>query len=135
MDKLIEKVKRLMTEQRISQVSLANRLGVSEARVSKWFQGTGLPDPYKLRKIGEMLDVPMDWFVDDSSPDPPSPVSNLDTGPAISKEEEHVLYLARTIGIEEATRRMAMVPPRVGYPGPGYQDEKKEPRRSNGTGK
>jgi transcriptional regulator with XRE-family HTH domain len=135
-DPLIVKIKKMLEEKRVSQVALATALGVSEERVSKWVsQGTGLPDPYKLKKMSTLFDVPMTWWVDDEVLDPPPPVSNLDSGPAISKEEEHVLYLARTIGIEEATRRMAMVPPKVGYPGPGYQDEKKEPRRSNGTGK
>ncbi len=134
-DPLIVKIKKMLAERRVSQVGLATALGVSEERVSKWVsQGTGLPDPYRLKKLSELFNVPMTWWVDDATLDPPPPVSTVDS-PGLSREEEHVLYLARTIGVEEAIRRMAMAPPSVNLAGPRYQEEKKDPRHANGTGK
>lgn len=132
-----KKILRMLAEKRFTQVGLAQKLGVTEQRVSKWLsQGTGFPDPYKLKAMADLFEVPMEWFVDDTTLDPPLPLSTVDSAPGLSREEEHVLYLSRAIGVEEAIRRMAMAPPTISYAVPGYQDEKKEPsRRRDGTGK
>lgn len=43
----------------ITQVELAEKLGVSQPLVSKWFSGKVIPRPATLRKISSITGTPM----------------------------------------------------------------------------
>ncbi len=50
-------IKRLREEKRLTQVQLAEKLGVSDKAVSKWETGKGYPDITLVQPIAEMLGI------------------------------------------------------------------------------
>lgn len=62
---LAEKLKSARTNAALSQEQLAEKLCVSRAAVAKWESGKGLPDIDNLKAISKLLDVSIDYLVDD----------------------------------------------------------------------
>lgn len=60
-----EKLIRLRKGQGLSQEALAEALGVSRQAVSRWEQGTALPDAGKLLPCARLFQVSVDWLLDD----------------------------------------------------------------------
>ena len=60
-----EKLTRLRKGQGLSQEALAEALGVSRQAVSRWEQGTALPDAGKLLPCARLFQVSVDWLLDD----------------------------------------------------------------------
>lgn len=60
-----EKLIRLRKGQGLSQETLAEALGVSRQAVSRWEQGTALPDAAKLLPCARLFQVSVDWLLDD----------------------------------------------------------------------
>lgn len=58
---ILEKRKKL----NLTQSDLADRLGVSSKTVSRWEKGISTPDVYSLKKISEVLNIPMNTFYDE----------------------------------------------------------------------
>lgn len=62
---LSEKLKDARKNASLSQEQLAEKLCVSRAAVAKWESGKGLPDIENLKAISRLLDVSIDYLVDD----------------------------------------------------------------------
>ena len=61
-----EKLIRLRRREGLSQEALAEVLGVSRQAVSRWEQGTALPDSAKLLPCARHFGVSVDWLLDDA---------------------------------------------------------------------
>ena len=60
-----EKLIRLRKREGISQEELAAYLKVSRQAVSRWEQGTALPDAGNLKKLRQRFGVSVDWLLED----------------------------------------------------------------------
>ena len=60
-----EKLKEARKKVGLSQEELAERIGVSRAAVAKWETDKGLPDIDNLKVIAGLLDVSIDYLLDD----------------------------------------------------------------------
>ena len=63
---LSEKLVRLRKREGISQEELASYLEVSRQAVSRWEQGTALPDAGNLLKLRQRFGVSVDWLLEDA---------------------------------------------------------------------
>ena len=61
-----EKLLRLRRREGLSQEALADALGVSRQAVSRWEQGTALPDGAKLLPCARYFGVSADWMLDEA---------------------------------------------------------------------
>ena len=61
-----EKLIRLRKREGISQEELASYLEVSRQAVSRWEQGTALPDAGNLLKLRQRFGVSLDWLLEDA---------------------------------------------------------------------
>lgn len=71
-----EKLYSLRTQAKISQIQLAEILGVSRQTVSKWETGSMLPEIDKLIKISDQFHVSTDYLLRETKPEKVS--ANLD---------------------------------------------------------
>lgn len=71
-----EKLYELRNKAQISQIQLAEDLGVSRQTISKWETGTMLPEIGKLIKISERFSVSTDYLLKETPQK--DPVANLD---------------------------------------------------------
>ncbi|MBQ8935395.1 MAG: helix-turn-helix transcriptional regulator [Oscillospiraceae bacterium] len=62
-----EKLKKARWDFGLSQEELAVRLGVSRQAVSKWEADKGIPDILNLKAISSLLDVSLDYLLDDGT--------------------------------------------------------------------
>ena len=60
-----EKLKDARKEAGLSQEQLAEKLFVSRSAVAKWESGKGMPDIENMKAIAQLLDVSMDYLLDD----------------------------------------------------------------------
>lgn len=60
-----EKLVRLRKREGLSQEELASYLGVSRQAVSRWEQGTAMPDAPNLVKLRQRFQVSLDWLLED----------------------------------------------------------------------
>jgi transcriptional regulator with XRE-family HTH domain len=67
--KLSEKIYYCRTKARLSQESLAEKVGVSRQAVSKWENGDAEPEIGKLRLLAEAFGVTADWLLSDAQPE------------------------------------------------------------------
>ena len=51
----------------VSQMALANRLGVSRQAVSRWESGDTTPSIDKLKALAKLYDVSLDWLCSDAN--------------------------------------------------------------------
>lgn len=58
------KIKKKMKFKRITQVELADRIGVSRLTVSRYINGQRVPDYLTLKKISKILNCPLDEITD-----------------------------------------------------------------------
>lgn len=61
-----EKLMRLRKREGLSQEALAEGLGVSRQAVSRWEQGTALPDAAKLLPCARIFRVSVEWLLDEN---------------------------------------------------------------------
>lgn len=71
---LSDNIKQLRLERAMTQAELAERLHVVRQTVSKWENGSSVPDALMLQKLAEILDTSPDKLLDcpPLSPEPPS---------------------------------------------------------------
>lgn len=64
--KLAEKLVYLRKEQGLSQLKLAEMMGVSRQAISRWEVGAAVPSTDNLRCLGKLYGVSVDVFLDDT---------------------------------------------------------------------
>lgn len=95
---LAEKILHLRTQQGLSQLELAEQLGVSRQSVSKWETGQSVPDLDKLIKLADLFGISVDELVREGErPQPPQPEPQ---GPqVVYVREKHSLTSTQRVGI------------------------------------
>ncbi|MGI5967645.1 XRE family transcriptional regulator [Anaerotruncus sp. AF02-27] len=81
-----DRLRALRRERKISQVSLAETLGISQQAVGKWETGRSTPDPRTLRRLADIFDVTTDYLLgreDELHPAAPWPFVNEAQVPVI----------------------------------------------------
>lgn len=63
-----EQLKKLRTEKKLSQDTLAEKLFISRQSISKWENGDATPDLENLIKLAEILKVSLDQLILDKEP-------------------------------------------------------------------
>ena len=58
-----ETLKKLRRTKKISQVALAEHLGITQQAVGKWETGRSQPDPQTLRSLADYFDVTTDYLL------------------------------------------------------------------------
>lgn len=61
-----KKLKKIMFEKGFTQKDLAEKLGVSQAFISSWQVGKRNPKFSSIKKISEALNIPVDYFFENS---------------------------------------------------------------------
>ena len=92
---LSEKILSLRTQRGLSQLELAEQLGVSRQSVSKWETGQSVPDLDKLIKLADLFGVSVDELVREGErPQPPRPEPQV-----VYIREKHSLTSHQRAGI------------------------------------
>ena len=60
-----EKLKEARKKTGLTQEELAELIGISRAAVAKWETDNGLPDIENLKAVAKLLDVSIDYLLDD----------------------------------------------------------------------
>ena len=60
-----EKIKEARKQSGLSQEQLAEKIGVSRSAVAKWERDRGLPDVDNLKALSQLLNVSVDYLLDD----------------------------------------------------------------------
>lgn len=98
--KFEEKLIRLRKSRGISQEELAEQLNVSRQAVSRWEQGSTLPDIPNLRKLCDLFQVSADELIREEESDfaiPTPPVSQpKEASPSTVRHQNAYLYLFAT---------------------------------------
>jgi transcriptional regulator with XRE-family HTH domain len=95
------KLKRLMSDHRLSQARVAKHLDCSQAVVGKWTRGESEPDLSTAAMLAALLGVSLDYLADDSRDEP---------APGLSAAESEILSISRTLGLALAKERLLLVP-------------------------
>lgn len=85
--KFDENLRALRKEKDFSQEYLAERMNVSRQTISKWENGTAMPDLKKLTELAELFDTSMDELLGTSSPVPRDDVYSIEDVNKIVKAE------------------------------------------------
>ena len=72
--KLNEKIQYCRKKEGLSQVDLADRLGVSRQSVSKWETGEANPDVTKIPQLARVFGVTADWLLSEEDPKEPEQI-------------------------------------------------------------
>ena len=97
-----EKLIRLRKREGVSQEELAAYLEVSRQAVSRWEQGTALPDAGNLLKLRQRFGVSVDWLLEDAKgweAQADRPVAPEASEEAVPKVRKSVLPWAIPLGI------------------------------------
>lgn len=57
------RLKRLLAEQNINAIQLADRIGVERKTIYAWYNGTTAPDIYRFNKLCNIFGVSADWLL------------------------------------------------------------------------
>ena len=61
--KIVARIKYLMEAEKISQYSLAKKLGISQSTICNWLNGKKEPSIESLWKLSDFFDVSIDYLV------------------------------------------------------------------------
>lgn len=67
MKQMGERIGRLRQEKGLTQVALAEKLGISSQAISKWERGQAFPDVSRLDELAELLGVDMAYLLTGNS--------------------------------------------------------------------
>ena len=62
-----EKLKEARKEAKLSQEEFAEKIGVSRSAIAKWESDRGMPDVENLKVIASLLNISVDYLLDDDS--------------------------------------------------------------------
>lgn len=80
-----EYLKKLRTENKLSQEQLAEKLGLSRQSISKWEQGVSTPDIDNFIKLSELYNIPVDSLLKGKEINDAHSVSYIDEKPEKKK--------------------------------------------------
>ncbi len=91
-----EKLIALRENAQLSQMELADRVGVSRQTISRWESGTAVPATDNLKVLAEFYDISVDWLCSDSSTWPlPEAESSTTTQSVPSKAAGQIVSKSR----------------------------------------
>ncbi len=103
--KLNEKITYCRKRAGLSQVDLADKLGVSRQAVSKWETGESNPDVTKIPLLAKEFGVSADWLLSEAEPaenapeEPVTPAPSRDAYPDwVNKLPSHILRMVKKFG-------------------------------------
>lgn len=82
-----EKLIALRENAQLSQMELADRVGVSRQTISRWESGTAVPATDNLKVLAEFYDISVDWLCSDSST---WPLPEAESSTATQPEPPHI---------------------------------------------
>lgn len=97
------KLAQLLRKSGLSQSELARRTGIFPSLINQWLDDNGTPIPRHFVAIARAFGVTVDFLLDDAQDE---------YHPVLSDDEVRVVENARTLGIEEAMKRLLAVPNR-----------------------
>lgn len=95
---LREKLIILRDKSGLSQMALANKLGVSRQAVSRWESGDAVPTIDKLKALAEVYSVSLDWLCSNSA-------SPYEPTPTLEEADNHVSMNSR----KNITRKVTVI--------------------------
>jgi transcriptional regulator with XRE-family HTH domain len=63
---MVEKIRKLIDDQGMTQTAFEVMAGLPQARISKWASGRGEPTLSQAFRMARALDVPLDYLADDA---------------------------------------------------------------------
>lgn len=118
----------------ISQMALAEQLGVSRQAVSRWESGDATPSMDKLKTLAKIYGVSLDWLCSDVADEKPEVAessedneTNNATASAEDKEKRKIRYIAIALAVGVITFAciwFAMRPENDERPGKQIEDMK-----------
>jgi transcriptional regulator with XRE-family HTH domain len=121
---MIEKILRLLDEKDMTQSELESAARLAPNRISRWKAGTGEPTASQAVTIARVLDVPVQFLVDDAIESPQ---------PKEDPQLREILDIVRRLGYDTAKDRLIAAPDVV-FDRPGYGEMKTE-RPASGRNK
>jgi transcriptional regulator with XRE-family HTH domain len=96
-----ETIRRYRLASHMSQMALAEKIGISYQQLQKYEKGINNISVYRLRQICESLDIPLSTFFGDRGPEK---IAEDFTGYGLHKEEKTLLNLFRRIENKDIRR-------------------------------
>ena len=63
MKQMGERISRLRQEKKLTQIALAEKLGISSQAISKWERGQAFPDLSRLDELAELLEADVGYLL------------------------------------------------------------------------
>lgn len=61
--KIIERIKKIMTDNNIKQIELANALGIGKSTINAWFNNNSDPKADQIEQIAKALKVSIEYLI------------------------------------------------------------------------
>lgn len=71
--KINQKLRDLIESAPMTQSEIALTMGVQNSRISEWKSGPKKPTVAQILKLAKLLNVPVEYLIDDSMDEPPAP--------------------------------------------------------------
>ena len=96
---LAEKLVYLRKQKGLTQMELAERLNVSRQAISRWEVGAAIPSTDNLKFLGDIYEVPVDYFLNDEIEDISKKNKELDETTYHEQEKKGVFLNRRMVCI------------------------------------
>lgn len=96
---LAEKLVYLRKQKGLTQMELAERLNVSRQAISRWEAGAAIPSTDNLKFLGDIYEVPVDYFLNDEIEDISKKNKELDETTSHEQEKKGVFLNRRMVCI------------------------------------
>ena len=92
-------IRRLRKERNLTQEELAEQLNITYQAVSRWENGTALPDANNILQLSKLFGVSADYLLNEDycSDETVCAAKEDDTASAVEKKEDSKLYLVASI--------------------------------------
>ena len=105
---LAEKLVYLRKQKGLTQMELAERLNVSRQAISRWEVGAAIPSTDNLKFLGDIYEVPVDYFLNDEIEDISKKNKELDETTSHEQEKKGVFLNRRMVCILLAVMLMLL---------------------------
>lgn len=96
---LAEKLVYLRKQKGLTQMEVAERLNVSRQAISRWEVGAAIPSTDNLKFLGDIYEVPVDYFLNDEIEDISKKNKELDETTSHEQEKKGVFLNRRMVCI------------------------------------